>query len=253
MIDGIKNRVNLKLVFLLFLFNSLTIITFGQSLKKYSIVMLKDSSEYLGIISEENDEKVNIVTKDNHILTFSKDHILSIQPANLNPSEYWFFLENPKKWYSTIGYSTILGEYILDLGMEVGAGIKINPYFQTGLAFSLSREVYWEAEVKTVPSISLQNRVNLRKGATPFLTYDLSYRIVNDYLQEDILLQSNFTNRFDIGYQFKNIRNSNNLRIAVGIEYRKVIKYGYGASWGNFDTPVRDPTYSFSARLGWQF
>lgn len=250
---NVKNKMFLLKILFVFIFSISTQWTYGQSLKKYSVITLKDSSEYLGIISEENDEKVSIVTKDNHILTFPKDQILSIQPANKNPSEYWGFLENQKKWYGTIGYSTILGEYILDLGMEVGAGIKINPYFQTGLAFYLSREIYWYDDVKTVPSISLQNRINLRKGATPFLTYDLGYRTVNDYFKDDILLQSNFTNRFEIGYQFKNIRNSNNLRIAVGIEYRKVIKSEYFAHRVGIYTPVREPNYSFCARLGWQF
>ena len=223
----------------------------------HQLVSLKNGSQYKGILLRNANDTLQLLTEEDHILLFTKNEVLSVEPYRKSSVRYINSLENHKKWYSTTNFLVDFDALDqLGFGVESFFGIKHNKYFQNAIGFGFKQDFGWYNYEAFTAHISIQNRVNLRaSGSTPFVSYEPAYiHMLNSGLQSD--RYKNIGHSFEMGFRFFKPKNGHSFNVSAAvlrrvgeyfiIEYDPVIR-GY-----TYKSLGWEPEYKMVVKLGWQ-
>ncbi len=240
--------------FILLLLGTFT--CFAQ-LGNHKRIILKNGSEYKGIVVRNSNDTLQLLTSEDHLLLFTKDQVLKVEDESKASMKYILATEGQKKWYST---TNLLVDFDatdqLGVGVETFYGIRHNKHFQNGIGIGFKQDIGWYNYEPLTAHIALQTRVNLRPaGSTPFLSYEPAYLLMlNSGLRDD--RYKKFGHSLELGYRFYKPRKgrSFNLSMAVLRRVGEDFERRYDPVYRvfNYTSLGWNPEYKMVLKLGWQ-
>jgi hypothetical protein len=206
-------------------------------------IKLKNGSEYKGVILQNSNDTIRLLTEEDHILLFLTEEVSSIEAQKKSAYLYIASTES-KKWYSTTNFLCDFDATDqLGFGVETFFGVKHHKYLQNGLGLGFKQDLGWYNYEPLTAHIALQNRVNLKPfGSTPFISYEPSYILsLNDGLLSD--RYKKIGHSFEIGYRFYKPKKGRSFNLSAAVLRRM---------GEDFDSVYDFNTRTYSSNsLGW--
>jgi hypothetical protein len=242
---------NLITLFLLFLVK----LSIAQVVKHQRII-LKNGSEYKGILLRNSNDTIQLVTEEDHVLLFQSTEVDTIISSPKFSKLYNTAADN-RKWYCTTNfftdYSTQDNYFGFALGIETFVGIKHHSHFQNGIGIGIAEDWGWNNFEPFIGHIALQNRANLFKtGSTPFISYEPSFIIpIKNNRRESSIKR--IGHNLDIGYRFYRPKKGHSFNVSAGVRRRVNEYFDYiPGRPGRYESAGYFPTYTMVIKLGWQ-
>lgn len=219
-------------------------------------VVLKNGSEFKGILLQDGGDTIKILTEEDHIYLFKRSEVSEIIDQKKSASLYISEVDN-KRWYSTTNFLCDFDATDqLGFGVETFLGVKHHKHFQNGIGVGFKQDLGWYDYEPFTMHIAIQNRINLlAQGSTPFIAYEPAYLVMlNDGLQQD--LYKKFAQSFELGYRFyrPKKRRSFNLSAAVLRRVGQDLQYRYNPVTRSYNYEYLGwiPEYKMVLKFGWQ-
>lgn len=241
----LRNLITLCLI-------SLIKLSVGQ-VGEHQKVILKNGSEYKGILLQNTNDTIRLLTEEDHILQFTTTEVSTVESASRHNREY-ITASDSRKWYSTTNFFTDLQYFEgFSLGLETFVGIKHHNYFQSGIGIGIQEDWSWNDFEPFIGHITIQNRANLFKsGSTPFISYEpsLIIPIKNNRRESSV---KPFGHNLELGYRFYRPKKGHSFNISAGVRRRMNEYFEYIPSRpGRYESIGFFPTYTMVMKLGWQ-